>query len=294
MTLTHADVVDDTIESETRSCRYAARDPDPDAVLFHSRPFLRLPLNQASGRREDYNNMLRRVTDPLRQFGFFPGLLYLADRTLRRLSSHLGLYVYELMVQPIGSKPLLSEHHARNLRHVQMDRGHPEVDTMPARPEIKASRFDQGAVCLGVYAGEKLIGYSWFCFNAYREDEVRCTYELALPDESVFDFDFYVLPEHRMGFGFMAVWHTVNQFLRMRGIRYTFSRVTRFNMASRRAHARLGAKCIGRTVVLQAWGFEGMLATVKPYAWISWRSTPRPRIRLAPPSTCQAETVDGP
>jgi hypothetical protein len=34
---------------------------------------------------------------------------------------------------------------------------------------------------------------------------VRCTYELADAQRSVFDFDLVVLPKHRMGIGFMAI-----------------------------------------------------------------------------------------
>lgn len=226
--------------------------------------------------------MWSKVSDAFKEFGFLPGLLYLGDRVLRRLSSNLGIYVYELMVQPIGGKPLLPANLAKNLVVVELDRDHPDVESMPARKEIKAARFEQGAICLGVYRKEKLIGYSWFCFNVYQEDEVRCTYELAAPEESVFDFDFYVLPEHRMGIGFVAVWHGVNQYLGAQGVRYTFSRLTRFNVASRRAHAHLGWKRVGQAVVLQAWGFEAMFATLKPYAWISWRGSRRAKLRLAP------------
>jgi hypothetical protein len=226
--------------------------------------------------------MWRRVVGPFREFGFFAGVLYALDRVLRTLSPHLGLFVYELMVQPISGKPLLPPNFARNLRFTEIARGDPDIALMPAREDIKALRFEQGARCFGVYRKDKLIGYIWFCFDRYDEDEVRCTYELAVPERSVFDFDLYVLPEHRMGIGFMAIWHGANEYLRGRGVRYTFSRLTRFNIASRRSHARLGSRCVGRTLFMKAWRVELMLADVAPFAALTWAPHQRVSMRLAP------------
>lgn len=228
------------------------------------------------------SRMRSKLLGPFKEFGLLAGGLYAADQVLRRLSPKTGIYVYEMMVQPIGGKKLLPVNLAKNLTFAEIKRGHPAIEMMPARPEIKAARFEQGAFCLGVFRREKLIGYAWFCFNTYEEDEVRCTYELAVSDQSVFDFDFYILPEHRMGIGFLAVWHGANEYLRARNVRYTFSRLTRFNVASRRAHAHLGWKCVGRALFFQAWRVELMLATLSPFIFLSWSANHRPRLRLWP------------
>ena len=195
--------------------------------------------------------MWRRIVGPFREFGFAAGALYALDRVLRRISPRLGLFAYEFMVQPITGKPLLPANLAKNLTFIEIGRGHPDIGLMPARTDIKASRFDQGAVCLGAYRKNKLIGYLWFCSHGYEEDEVRCTYELSQPQTSVFDFDLYVMPEHRMGIGFMAIWHGANAYLHERGVRYTFSRLTRSNLASRRSHAHLGWECVARAASLR-------------------------------------------
>lgn len=220
----------------------------------------------------------RRLVGPLHEFGWAAGILYILDRILRAVSPHLGLYVYELMVQPITGKPMLPAHLVKNLTFAEILPGDPSIDLMPARPEVKVSRFAQGARCLGVFRKGVLIGYLWFCRGQYEEDEVRCTYRLVAADESVFDFDLYVFPEHRMGIGFMAIWHGANEFLHARGVRYTYSRLTRFNLASRRAHAHLGWKCAGRAVFVQAWRLELMVASTSPYLAVT--CSPRRRIRL--------------
>lgn len=226
--------------------------------------------------------MWRRLLSPFREFGVFAGALYVLDRLMRSISPRLGLYVYELMVQPITGKALLPPNLTKNLRFAEIGAGDPDVALMPAREDIKAQRYAQGARCLGVYRKEKLIGYIWFCFERYQEDEVRCTYELTVPERSVFDFDLYVLPEHRMGIGFMAVWHGANEYLRDHGVQYTFSRLTRFNLASRRAHAHLGWRCVARAVFVQAWRVEAMFATGFPFIGLTWMPTQRLRLRLAP------------
>jgi hypothetical protein len=224
----------------------------------------------------------QRAVVPFKEFGFAAGALYVIDRVLRAASPHLGLLVYELMEQPIDGRELLKPNLARNLEFVEIGPGHSAIAQMPARDDIKRSRFAQGARCLGVYRRGALLGYLWCRRGRYEEDEVRCTFLLEPAETSVFDFDVYVLPEHRMGIAFLAIWHGANQWLYAQGVRHSFSRVTWFNLPSRRAHARLGGRRIGGVLFLQAWGLECMLGTVAPYVGLSARAPARLELRLAP------------
>jgi len=226
--------------------------------------------------------MLRNLTSPFREFGFLSGLLYAVDRILVRISPRLRLYVYELMVQPIPDGPLVPDRLTKNLEVREIKRGDSEVDLMPARPEIKESRFAQDAICLGAFQKGQFIGYMWFCARAYEEDEVRCTYLLSPVEEAVFDFDLYLFPQHRMGLGFIGIWNGANKILRERGIKFTFSRLTRFNLASRRAHQHLGWKVVGRAVFLQAWSLEFMVATLFPFLHLSLGKPGGVRLQLRP------------
>ena len=149
--------------------------------------------------------MLGKLIGVFRQFGLGVGLLYLVDRAVRLLPGDGGLFVYELMVQPIGDKPLLPDRLASNITFREIGADDQAVQRMPARAEVKQSRFDGGARCLGVERKGELLGYIWFRSGAYDEDEVRCTYCLLQGRSSsvqdVFDFDLYVFPEHRMEIG---------------------------------------------------------------------------------------------
>lgn len=225
--------------------------------------------------------------DPFREFGPVAGFLYLVGRTLQAISPGLNLYVYELMAQPIPDAPLLPERLRKGMEIRPIRRGDAEVELMPARPEIKESRFDQGATCLGAFRKGTLIGYLWLSFDTYDEDEVRCRYLLSPPGKAVFDFDLYIFPEYRMGLGFVGIWNGVNEYLRTRGIDFTFSRLTRFNLTSRRAHARLGARRVANAVFLRAWNLEVMFATIAPFLGVSVSRAGRVDLRLRP------KAVDG-
>jgi len=224
--------------------------------------------------------MLERLAGPFKEFGFIAGLLYVIGQGLNRLSPGLGLYFYELMVQPIPEQDLIPARMAKSIEIREIKRGDPEIDLMPARPEIKEARFAQGAICLGAFRKGQLIGYLWLCFGTYDEDEVRCTYVLSPPDHAVFDFDLYVFPEHRMGLGFVGIWNGVNEYLRRRGIRFTFSRLTRFNLPSRRAHAHLGWKRVANALFLRLWNVEVMFTSLRPFVHLSVRRRNRVRLNL--------------
>lgn len=242
--------------------------------------------------------MSSRLLQPFRDFGWPAGLLYVADRLMRGLSKRFGLFVYEFTVQPIGPGALLPQRHAKNLHVREIRRGDPDLTRMPALIHAKEARFKQGARCLGAYRKGELVGFSWYCKERYEEDEVRCTYELADKQSSVFDFDLFVLPEHRGGLGFASVWQGVNETLDPQGVRYTFSRVTRFNLASRRAHAHLGAQRIGSAVFLEAWRLQCMLTTLPPYVGVTVNGRLRLTLHVpaglasAPTATLPLESVD--
>jgi hypothetical protein len=223
--------------------------------------------------------MLQKLLAPFREFGAGAGLLYAIDRVLSRLSSHTRLHVYELIAQPIREWPLLPRR-SSSLDVREIAPGDRCLAAMPVRPGIMSARIAGHARCLGVFRGDELAGYMWFRTGSYDEDEVRCTYVLQRPDRAVFDFDFYIFPEHRMGRAFATLWNGANEYLYRRGVRETYSRMTRFNVASRRAHRHLGAGVVGRAAFLVLGRIEAMVATRHPYLHLSWREASRARLWL--------------
>ncbi|MDX1656161.1 MAG: hypothetical protein R3310_13195, partial [Candidatus Competibacteraceae bacterium] len=182
------------------------------------------------------------------------------------------------MVQPINSQPLVRPSLTRNIQIREIKPGDPELAMMPPPSEVIESRFRQNAFCLGAFRKGEMIGYIWLGQKAYQEDEARCIYLVTPREEAVFDFDLYIFPKHRLGIAFVAIWDGTNRFLSDRGIRYTYSRLTRFNLVSRRSHQHLGGRRIGRAVFLKVWGVQLTAATVFPYLHLAPPASPGPRL----------------
>lgn len=230
---------------------------------------------------------LARLVAPLREFGAFAGAVYLLDRALSACVSRgtlrCTLRLFDFVVQPVADKPLLSVSMARSYEYFEVRSGDPECAQMPIPAAVVAARYRQGAVCLAARARGEFVGYMWFSFGDFDEDEARTRYCLPGDGASAFDFDLYVLPERRNGLAFAAMWHGANAFLRQRGVRRSFSRVNRFNVATRRAHARLGATGVGSALYLRCGRLEIMAATLPPYLCVSLGAAAAPRLRLRDP-----------
>lgn len=226
--------------------------------------------------------MFQKLASPFRTFGIVAGTAYALDRVMGRISPSLSLAVHDWMVQPITSKPLLPKRlaSAYTTRFIEDDEA--LVSAMPIRPEILASRRAQGTRCLGTFRKGNLVGYLWLAFDQYEEDEARCIFALQPAEQSVFDFDFYVLPEYRGGLAFAAIWHGASQLLYARAVRYSYSRLDYFNRASAKAHDHLGWRRVGRALILKLWGVELILATKSPRVFLSLKSDSRATYVLTP------------
>ena len=151
---------------------------------------------------------------------------------------------------------------------------------MPVPAEILERRFRQPTRCLGAFQNGRFVGYMWLCFGPYEEDEVRCTFVPQPATEAAWDFDMYVFPGDRLGLGFARLWDEANRYLRERGVRFSCSRVSRYNTASRRAHEHFAWKRLGRALYLKGRRWQGMTATVFPYLHLSFGEYARPRLEL--------------
>ena len=223
--------------------------------------------------------VIKRLRGVVDEFGWGAGSVYLVDLALRRLSPRCGAVLYELMGQPVGGA-LLPPVKTAVLHSALIRPGDPDLAHVPVPDAVKAARFAQGAECLGVYRKGQLIGYVWFAQGTYDEDEVRCTYDLARVPDSAWDFDLYLLPEHRMGTGFPAIWHCAFEHLARRDVQTSYSRVSRFNLASRRAHARLGSVRVGRLLGLKLGALQIVAADLPPWVGLTWRDGQSVRLRL--------------
>lgn len=223
---------------------------------------------------------LKRLIGPFRELGLWAGTLYTVQYVLRPLHKVAALFVYDLVEQPVAPAPSLPARYLAQVRWLEVGPDSPELALMPPAAAVKALRFKQGARCIAVYRKSDFIGYVWFCFKQYEEDEVRCTYQLARPAVSAFDFDFYIFPAFRLGRAFATLWDSANEFLRSNGVEHTYSRISRFNLASRQAHARLGARVVGQALFLRVGPFELSWSALSGFPPLRLTMTQRVGMRL--------------
>lgn len=219
----------------------------------------------------------------LSELGFINTFLYGIDRLLSCLGDKLGLYKYYLVAQPVPGTPQLPEHRGRSIEVRPILQDDAVLNQFPRPREVIQSHYQQGAVCLGAFKGEELMGYAWVLLGTYEEDEVRCHF-VPLPEGiSAWDFDVYLDPKYRIGFAFPRLWDEVNAYLRRHNSEWTMSRISAFNRGSLASHQKLGARLLGSALFFVIGSWQLMLATVSPYIHFSFKRSSIPTIQVSPP-----------
>jgi GNAT superfamily N-acetyltransferase len=190
-------------------------------------------------------------------------LQYAVHRVLQKLSGgRAALVPYLLVAQPLVGADAAGPVAGRSSSTVVERAGpkHPAGSAFPRPPSIIEQRFADGAECHVALVKGEFAGYIWISRNRHVEDEVRCTWVLAEPAASVWDHDVYVEPRFRLGRTMARLWQAVDETLHREGVRWTFSRISRFNSASIRSHQRLGARPVGTACFLRIGRLQLMLS----------------------------------
>lgn len=225
--------------------------------------------------------MLEKIRINIEELGYRDALLYFLQRFLFLFGARLVRYA--LVAQPVPEKPRLAGRRGASMTVRQMDLDEPAMKAMPLSSEVITYRREQGAECLGLFLEERMIGCLWLCLGPYDEDEVRCRFIPRPPNKAAWDFDVYLLPEHRGGIGFLRLWDAGNAFLREHGRAWSCSRISVFNRPSILAHQRMGARILGTTTFLTLGPCQLMISGLRPWAGLSCRRDTGQRIVLQVP-----------
>lgn len=228
--------------------------------------------------------LLGKIRELVRELGLSRALCYLLHRVGARSGGLLAVHSYLLVAQPVPAAPLLSPRRGCSIVVRRLDPQDALLLKLPLDESVLAYRASQGAVCFAAFKGEVIIGCLWLCLSPYDEDEVRCRYRPAPVGKASWDFDVYLAPEHRSGLGFARLWDEANNFLRRRGVAFSWSRISAFNPVSLASHARLGARVAGQATFLRVGPCQLMITSLPPRWHLSFRRTHRPSIILHNPS----------
>jgi len=226
---------------------------------------------------------ISKLFGAMKLLGPLSGLLYVIDQKMIRSKLVSRIFYYDIMVQPVRAQPLLPANRGNSIITRTIPKGDPALTKIPPTQAVVSARFEQGAICLGAFEKDELIGYLWLCHGSYEEDEVRATFRPRPIEDTVFDFDVYMFPKHRFGLGFAALWDGANKYMSRHQFRYTCSRVSRFNPGSQRSHQRLDSISIGKSIFLSGRKYQIMFSTIRPFFHLSRSPRSRPVIQISVP-----------
>lgn len=116
-------------------------------------------------------------------------------------------------------------------------------------PQAAAWRTRQGMDCVGLWQRGVLVAVSWLGTGMFDEDEAWLTF--VPPPGAAWDTGMEIAPAARAGRAFSSLWAATRAWAQARDIGWSMSRIDDYNLASRRAHARLGAVEVGRVSVFR-------------------------------------------
>jgi len=212
-------------------------------------------------------SVFSKIKSAISELGFCDGIGYLVDQALATRLKIGGFTRYVLTAQPVPDEGGMA---MGRLVVREAPPGDPAFADLPVDQAVLDYRFNQGAVCLVAVDQGRTVGSIWFCFKSYDEDMVRARFVLVPEETTAWDFDVYVAPDHRLGRTFARMWSAANDYLRARGVQWSLSRVSAYNVASLRSHMRLGAREVGRATFLVLGPLQIMWANTKPYFHVSW------------------------
>ena len=165
------------------------------------------------------------------------------------------------------------------------------AEFFPRPPEVIASRFGRGHVCLVAVKNGTFAGFLWFARERYDEDEVHCRFVLIEPESCVWDYDVHVEPHFRMGRTFARLWDAANQRFADSGIEWSCSRISAFNKQSLQSHKRLGIRKMHTLTFICVGSVQLSFLSCKPYVQLSWNGRGCPTVAIHPPATAEQRKV---
>lgn len=212
---------------------------------------------------------MRRILEPLTEFGLVAGLIYLIDRASERLFSRRILYYYSIVAQPVAPPRLRPGKDMRTVVCTNPEEVAPFADQMTASEQMNLERFGLGYTCVVLAKADELLAYGWIAYEDFREDEVRCIFSPLPTEMTGWDFDVYILPQHRGTLTFARVWDAINGALSASGRTWTVSRISRFNISSYQSHKSLGAVTCFNMLFVVVGRVQLMISPRRPFIHLS-------------------------
>jgi len=230
--------------------------------------------------------MLAKLRVLLSDFGAADTCVFLGNRILQALTGgNCRLLKYYVVAQPVpASKEVAPSRRPGGLEVRLLTRDEVLAHSWPRPRHVIERRLADGAQCVAAFSKGEMIGFQWTLVGPYEEDEVRTRFVPEPAGEAAWDFDIFVVPEHRIGRAFLRIWDETNARLYERGVRWTMSRISAFALDSRRSHARMHARDVGACVYLCLGSLQFSLFDRRPLMHVGVSRRSRPVFRAEAPN----------
>jgi hypothetical protein len=128
------------------------------------------------------------------------------------------------------------------------------ITACQSTPEAFLRRFRSNDHCVVAVVDGRIVGYEWFCDKPTHSEE-RYAYEIAIPQNAIYAYDAYILPEHRLS-GIWLKFKTVylRELMQSLHKRKIITMIDRGNRMSMSTHLRFGFKLVRKVFVLKLLG----------------------------------------
>ena len=194
---------------------------------------------------------LSNARNTIRSLGAVDAFVFALHRVVNLLSLRsLSIQRFYLFAQPLVKVPQLSKRRGGAITVSLCTDADRLVNELPRPRQELEARLQAGSTCYIAEVDDVIAGCMWLHRGRYFEEELGVVVRCEPLDACVWDYDVFVLPEHRGGFVFPKLWSEVAQRLMAEGVTHSVSLAYAHNDASIRSHCRMGSFAIGSGLLL--------------------------------------------
>jgi GNAT superfamily N-acetyltransferase len=121
-------------------------------------------------------------------------------------------------------------------------------------PQAFLNRFHARDYCAVAVAEGRIVGYQWFCDHPCHVEE-RYSYRIALPPDTIYTYDAFILPEYRLT-GIWMKFHSwyLRELMQRLDKKRILTMVDHGNLLSMNTHLRFGYRPVRKVLVTKAFG----------------------------------------
>lgn len=210
--------------------------------------------------------MISSLKSLINELGITNTISYLFSRVFNSVFG-IEMTHYIFYSQPISSKKRVSEKKLAQYEFQVCDQNSQIISQLDRPLEVIETRFKQGAICLLAKKEDLLLGCIWLVKQRYIEDQIRASY--YFPDDTIWDFDVFVIPKKRLTPLFAALWDTADNLMLEQNINKSISRILAYNSSSIKSHTSAGASKIGWLIALSRNNFQITFHSLAPFIHIA-------------------------